>query len=197
MAKLVGLTARGPTLAGGSIFDDFTGDGLPDLFTTSLDVDRPASLFVNLGNGRFEDRAQSAGLGKQIYALNLARADFDNDGNLDVLLLRGGWESLAPLSLLRNSGGGVFEDVTHSSGLGVPIASESAAWGDFNNDGQVDVFVCGEFKRSCEISHSRHRPAKPMPALPQSGKRQVRGCRCRCRSDQRAVRQRSRLGRLR
>jgi tetratricopeptide (TPR) repeat protein len=146
VAKLVGLTARGPTLAGGSIFDDFTGDGLPDLFTTSLDVDRPASLFVNLGNGRFEDRAQSAGLGKQIYALNLARADFDNDGNLDVLLLRGGWESLAPLSLLRNSGGGVFEDVTHSSGLGVPIASESAAWGDFNNDGLVDIFVCGEFK---------------------------------------------------
>ncbi len=146
VAKLAGLTARGPTLAGGSVFDDFTGDGRPDLFTTSLDVDRPASFFVNLGNGQFEDRAQSAGLGKQIFALNITRADFDNDGNLDVLLLRGGWESLAPLSLLRNQGNGVFEDATHSSGLGEPIASESAAWGDYNNDGLVDVFVCGEFK---------------------------------------------------
>ena len=146
VAKLAGLTSRGPTLAGGSIFDDFTGDGLPDIFTTSIDVDRPASIFVNLGDGQFEDRAQSAGLTKQIYALNVTRADFDNDGNLDILLLRGGWESLAPLSLLRNQGNGVFEDVTHSSGLGEPIASESAAWGDFNNDGLVDVFVCGEFK---------------------------------------------------
>ncbi len=156
VAKLAGLTARGPTLAGGSIFDDFTGDGLPDLFTTSIDVDRPASFFVNLGNGQFEDRAQSAGLDKQIYALNITRADFDNDGNLDVLLLRGGWESLAPLSLLRNQGNGVFEDATHSSGLGEPIASESAAWGDYNNDGLVDVFVCGEFKDK-EHADSRNR----------------------------------------
>ena len=45
VAKQAGLTSRGPTLAGGSIFDDFTGDGLPDLFTTSIDVDRPASTF--------------------------------------------------------------------------------------------------------------------------------------------------------
>ena len=53
---------------------------------------------------------------------------------------------LAPMSLLRNTGTGAFEDVTHSSGLGVPIACESAAWGDFNNDGHVDVFLCGEFR---------------------------------------------------
>ena len=49
--------ARGPNLAGGSIFDDFNGDGLPDLFTTSLDADRGASLFVNRGDGTFEDRS--------------------------------------------------------------------------------------------------------------------------------------------
>ena len=160
VAKLAGLTARGPTMAGGSIFDDFTGDGLPDLFTTSVDADRAASLFVNLGNGQFEDRAQSPGLGGQIYALNVTRGDFDNDGNLDVLLLRGGWESLAPMSLLRNKGGGVFEDVTHSSGLGVPIASESAAWGDYNNDGLLDVFVCGEF-RSPSRSDGSSQPENP------------------------------------
>ena len=82
---------------------------------------------------------------QQVYALNVARADFDNDGDLDVVLLRGAWEKPARLSLLRNKGGGVFEDVTIASGLGEPIATESAAWGDYDNDGRLDLFVCGEY----------------------------------------------------
>ena len=102
VASLVGLTSRGPNLAGGSIFDDFTGDGLPDLFTTSLDADLGTSLYINRGDGKFEDRSASAGLGDQVYALNVARADFDNDGDLDVVLMRGAWESPMRLSLLQN-----------------------------------------------------------------------------------------------
>src|SRR5579883_1813306 len=145
VAAQAGLTARGPDLGRGSLFDDFSGDGLPDLLTTSLDADRGAALFVNRGDGTFEDRSSQAGLDRQIYALNLTRADFDNDGNLDVLLLRGGWEKPARMSLLRNRGGGIFEDVMIASGLGEPIASESAAWGDYDNDGWVDLFVCGEY----------------------------------------------------
>jgi tetratricopeptide (TPR) repeat protein len=90
VASPAGLTSRGPNLAGGSIFDDFNNDGLPDLLTTSLDADLGASLFINRGDGTFDDRSAAAGLGSQIYALNITRADFDNDGNLDVLLLRGG-----------------------------------------------------------------------------------------------------------
>jgi hypothetical protein len=50
------------------------------------------------------------------------------------------------MSLLRNKGGGVFEDVTVASGLGEPIATESAAWGDYDNDGRLDLFVCGEYR---------------------------------------------------
>jgi tetratricopeptide (TPR) repeat protein len=145
VALRVGLTARGPGLAGGSVFDDFTGDGLPDLLTTSLDADRGAALYVNLGDGAFEDRSAAAGLDDQIYARNVTRADFDNDGNLDVLLLRGGGEKPMRLSLLRNTGDGIFQDVTIKSGMDEPIASESAAWGDYDNDGLVDVFVCGEY----------------------------------------------------
>jgi tetratricopeptide (TPR) repeat protein len=145
VAPLVGLISRGPNLAGGSVFDDFTGDGLPDLFITSLDADRGASLLVNRGDGTFEDRSHAAGLDDQMYALNAARADYDNDGDLDVLLLRGGWEAPMRLSLLRNDGHGRFEDVTLASGLSEPIATESAAWGDYDNDGLIDVFVCGEY----------------------------------------------------
>jgi hypothetical protein len=145
VALSVGLTSRGPNLAGGSVFDDFTGDGLPDLLTTSLDADRGASLYVNLAGKKFEDRSKAAGLDDQVYALNVTHADFDNDGDLDVLLLRGGWEMAMRLSLLRNDGHGVFEDVTVASGLAEPIATESAAWGDYDNDGLLDLFVCGEY----------------------------------------------------
>ena len=145
VASLVGLTTRGPNLAGGSVFDDFNGDGLADLFTTSLDADLGASLYINRGDGTFEDRSAAAGLGDQVYALNVTRADFDNDGDLDVLLLRGAWETPLRLSLLRNKGDGGFDDVTVAAGLAEPISSESAAWGDYDNDGLIDVFVCGEY----------------------------------------------------
>jgi hypothetical protein len=148
VATRVGLIARGPDLAGGSIFDDFTGDGRPDVFTSSFDVVRGASLYVNKGDGSFEDRSKEAGLDDQVYALNVVRADYDNDGRLDVLLLRGGWEKPARMSLMRNKGGGVFEDMTVAAGLDMPIASESAAWGDYDNDGRLDLFVCGEYRES-------------------------------------------------
>ncbi len=145
VAVPAGLTSRGPNLAGGSVFDDFNGDGRPDLFTTSLDADLGASLFLNQGDGRFEDYSASAGLGDQVYVLNLARADYDNDGDLDLLLLRGGWEKPLRMSLLRNRGDGSFDDVTAAAALIEPIASESAAWGDYDNDGRLDLYVCGEF----------------------------------------------------
>src|SRR5262249_8992419 len=132
VAPLVGLTSRGPNQAGGSIFDDFTGDELPDLLTTSLDADCGATLYVNEGNGRFEDHSDAAGLHAKIYALNAAHADFDNDGCLDVLLWRGGWEKPMRMSLLRNTGNSSFEDVTVAAGLAEPVASESAAWGDYD-----------------------------------------------------------------
>ncbi len=145
VAAEAGLNTRGPNMAGGSVLDDFTGDGLLDVFTTSFDPDLGASLFVNRGDGTFEDRSRLAGLKGQTLALNCAQADYDNDGRLDVVLLRGGWENAARMSLLRNVGDGRFEDVTVAAGLGEPIAAHSAAWGDFDNDGRVDLYVCGEF----------------------------------------------------
>ena len=145
IATAAGLGVRGPRQAGGSIFDDFNNDGWPDLLVTSIDAEEGASMFINDGHGAFEDRSSWSNLGDQIFVLNVAHADFDNDGNLDVLLMRGAWEKPARLSLLRNKGGGVFEDVTVAAGLAEPISTESAGWGDYDNDGKVDLFVCGEY----------------------------------------------------
>jgi tetratricopeptide (TPR) repeat protein len=162
VALRAGLTSRGPNLAGGSIFDDFDGDHRPDLLTTSIDADLGAALFINRGDGTFEDRSAASGLGQQTYVLNVARGDYDNDGNPDVLFLRGAWEQSARLSLLRNKGGGRFEDVTIASGLGAPISTESAAWGDYDDDGRLDLFVCGEYHsetpdaaNGCRLYHNQ------------------------------------------
>ena len=51
-----GLDSRGPNMLGGSAFDDFNGDGRPDILVLSGDWDRGGSLFVNRGDGRFEER---------------------------------------------------------------------------------------------------------------------------------------------
>ena len=144
VATTAGLLARGADMAGGAAFDDFDGDGRPDLFWTSFEVDRGARLFLNDGNGGFRDASTEAGLDAQVWGSNCSHADFDNDGDLDVLIVRGGWENPAPLSLLRNRGGGRFDDATHAAGLDEPIASQSAAWADYDLDGDLDLFVCGE-----------------------------------------------------
>ncbi|MEW4570596.1 CRTAC1 family protein [Tautonia sp. JC769] len=154
VAEAAGLLAAGPDMAGGSVFDDFDGDGLPDLFWTSYETDLGPRLFLNTGDGTFADASARFGLDPHVLAVNCAQADFDNDGHLDVILLRGGWENPAPMTLLRNLGGERFEDVTAQAGLAEPIASQSAAWGDFDRDGLLDLFVCGE-SRGGDLDESR------------------------------------------
>ena len=133
-------------MAGGVIVDDFTGDGRLDVFYSTMDPTQGCGLFVNRGDGTFEDRSTRAGLELQVGALNCNHADYDNDGDLDVLLLRGGWENPRRPSLLRNDGDGRFTDVTVAAGLCDPIASQAAAWADFDCDGHVDLYIAGEFK---------------------------------------------------
>jgi hypothetical protein len=147
VAAQVGLDALGENNAGGCIVDDFNGDGLLDVFTSNLDPERGPGLFINRGDGMFEERAGSAGLADQVGAANATHADYDNDGDLDVLLLRGGWERAKRSSLLRNRGDGTFEDVTAAAGLLAPIACQSGAWADYDNDGFVDLYMVGELDR--------------------------------------------------
>ena len=117
-------------------------------------------------------------------------ADFDNDGALDILMLRGAWEVPRRMSLLRNRGG-VFEDVTLSAGLGEPIATQAAGWADYDNDGHVDLYVAGEFDPRRPDARNRGR------LYHNRGRRHFRERRRRGRRDQRSVRQGGGLGRLR
>ena len=137
---------------------DFDNDGDEDLFTTVL-TGEGSTLYVNGGTGAFEDR--SAGSGVRAASLpytgwGAGWIDADNDGWLDLLSVNGlVWQDLDALGpdnpypyqqrnqLLRNLGDGRFEDVTARAGAAFDLSaiSRGAAFGDIDNDGDIDVLV--------------------------------------------------------
>ena len=141
-------------LSGSVVADDFDGDGFIDLLTSSADTDRSLQLFWNDGNGKFTEGAAAAGLDGIRGGLNLTQADYDNDGDADVLVLRGSWwrrHGRHPNSLLRNNGDRTFTDVTFESGLGRSHwPTQTAAWADYDNDGDLDVYVGNESDKKLE-----------------------------------------------
>ena len=143
VAQSAGLTLS--SLAGGVIVDDFDNDGLLDVVVSSMDPCEPLHFFHNNGDGTFTDRSAQAGLSDQLGGLNIIQADYNNDGCMDILVLRGGWEYPMRRSLLRNNCDGTFTDVTRASGLAEPAtATQSAVWADVDNDGYVDLFIANE-----------------------------------------------------
>ncbi len=140
------------SLAGGAIFDDFDGDGLLDLVTSTADVRGPLRYFKNRGDGSFEDRSEAAGFSGQLGGLNLIHADYDDDGARDLLVLRGAWMGPAgcmPKSLLKNRGDGTFTDVTQSAGLGgTRYPGQTADFADYDLDGDLDLYFGHEMPRA-------------------------------------------------
>ncbi len=135
--------------AGGTIADDFDGDGLIDVVLSSRDPCEPLRLYRNRGDGTFQDVSERASLLGQLGGLNVVQTDYDNDGRPDIFVMRGGWETPIRNSLLHNDGGLHFTDVTRRAGLGgPPQRTHSAAWADFDGDGWLDVFLGHELSWS-------------------------------------------------
>ncbi len=146
-------------LAGGAVVDDFDGDGVLDLITSTWDPCGPLQAFRGDGRGGFEDKGEAWGLSGQFGGLNLIHADYDGDGRLDLFVLRGAWlleEGRIRNSLLRNELGGDagrFVDITEAAGLVEPAyPTQAAAWGDYDGDGDLDLYVGNEASEAHEYA---------------------------------------------
>jgi len=143
MAADLGLDINGR--AGGVIIDDFNNDSYLDIISSGWDLSDPLHYFQNNKDGTFTDITEQSGLKGITGGLNIQQVDYDNDGNLDIFVLRGAWNTEGfgnqPSSLLRNNGDGTFTDVTIPSGLLFFHPTQAATWADFNDDGYLDVFI--------------------------------------------------------
>jgi hypothetical protein len=131
---------------GGAVADDFDGDGRFDLVSSSYHPRGQLKLWRNDGQGAFTDHTQAAGLTGLFGGLNVVHADYDNDGDLDLLVLRGGWQRTGGRqgpSLLRNDGG-FFTDVASAAGLVDAFPTQAGAFADCDLDGDLDLYLAGE-----------------------------------------------------
>ena len=146
------------TMGGGVAFFDYDNDGHQDLLLINstywpghvpAGVPRPTmALYHNDGHGHFTDVTAGSGLDISCYGMGVAIGDYDNDGRDDVFITAVGGNHL-----FHNEGHGKFREVTRAAGVGGSTNdwSTGAAFLDYDNDGQLDLFVANYVQWSPEI----------------------------------------------
>ena len=133
------------SMSGGVAIIDYDGDGWPDIFFTGAqsvemalsDKKARSALYHNNHNGTFSDVTDKAGVATPCWAMGAAVGDYNNDGLPDLLVT-----CFGGVVLYRNNGNGTFTDVTKAAGLGSDsLWATGAAFGDYDGDGWVDLFV--------------------------------------------------------
>ena len=141
----------------GAAWGDYDGDNWLDLYVTNDYWGAPSFLYQNNRDGTFTEVTSAAGmdLAPATYGQDCAWADYNNDGLLDLIVSRNqeatGDQQAARLYL--NDGDGTFTDMGVAAGL--PASSlEGVAWGDYDNDGWLDVYLAGNQNRATLLCHS-------------------------------------------
>ena len=137
-----------PVSNSGVSWGDFDGDGYEDILVSGITLDqppekKPLTLYRNLRDGRFEDVSAAAGLTSLSNWYHAIWGDYDNDGDLDI------YASVSLVGernhLYRNDGNGTFSEVGADAGVDDSRLSRGIAWGDYNNDGHLDIYVANGF----------------------------------------------------
>ena len=135
------------TPSGGVAIFDYDGDGRPDIYLVNGSTvpalqgkEKPprAALFRNLGNWKFEDVTDKAGVANERWGFGVAVGDYDNDGRPDLYV-----SNFGVSRLYHNDGNGSFTDVADKLGVARRGWSTGASWGDYDGDGRLDLFVPG------------------------------------------------------
>jgi hypothetical protein len=128
------------TTWGGSInWFDYNNDSRLDCYIGNDGIPAHANyLFENNDLSTFSEVAASVGLTDDLSTLSTVTADYDNDGDLDIFI---GNQSGSPTGVLFQNNGGSFTDVSVSSGLETYSYTWGADWGDFDNDGDLDLYL--------------------------------------------------------
>ncbi len=119
---------------GGASAGDLDGDGHDDVVLTSGEE---LKVVLNKGDGTFRDATAESGLAEVRHANVTGIGDLDNDGDRDLLVGR----FFGGNMLFRNEGGGRFTDVTEASGLAADEMTAVLAFADFDNDGNLDIYL--------------------------------------------------------
>ena len=159
------------------LVSDFDNDGWPDIYVANDSTS--SALYQNNHDGTFTDIAIEAGVayspdGKPQAGMGVSAADYDCDGNLDIVKTNFAGDTL---SLYHNLGNMNFDDQTFQAGLGKN--TRFLGWGvgflDFDNDGWPDIFVCnGHVYPEVGGNRGRIRVSRAQGAVSESGQRQVR-----------------------
>ena len=121
---------------GGVAFGDYDDDGDLDLCVANL-FGAPNVLYRNNGDGTFTDVTAFAGVGDSGNGHGVVFADYDNDLDMDILLINQGEANV----LYRNNGDGTFTDISREAGIVGPGPTRGVAVGDLDNDGDLDIYM--------------------------------------------------------
>jgi len=133
--------------SGGVAIFDYDGDGLLDIYLLNgstlpalqgKEKAPRAALYRNLGNWKFEDITDKAGVANERWGMGVAIGDYDNDGRPDIFV-----GNFGVSRLYHNNGNGTFTDVAEKLGVARKGWSTGATWGDYDGDGRLDLFVPG------------------------------------------------------
>jgi len=119
------------------IFFDIDGDFDDDLFNAGNWELNYGAMFRNNGDGTFTDISTNTNQGGFGFGQEVTFGDIDNDGDFDIYLCSG----FGTNSMWQNDGTGFFYNITDESGTGCAGYSRGASFGDFDNDGDLDLFV--------------------------------------------------------